>query len=430
MNRTSIETVPAQQRLEIVVDTMRDMSRQTDPQAMVRAYVEKIRQIVPVDRGLSLSRRELAWPKYRITRSTTWKEEINPWKEKHRLPLLAGGLLAELIYGDEPRIIDDLTAVLEDDDPAAEYLSGFGSLMAIPNYDRGEALNMTVFLREDRGAFEHDQLPDIVWRSNLFGRATNNLALKDELERAYRQLDREMQIVGEIQRSLLPQTLPEIPTLDLAAFYQPSRRAGGDYYDFFPLPEGKWGIFIADVSGHGTPAAVLMAVTHSIAHSHPGPPSPPGDVLAYLNHHLVARYTSLNETFITAFYGIYDPATRSIRYASAGHNPPRVKRCRGGELLSLDAAGGLPLGVSDEVGYDEAVEQLQCGDQIVFYTDGITEMHNGRGELFGAERLDGVLAGCKQEAQALLDRVLAAVDAFADGQPADDDRTLIVARVK
>ncbi|MEX2187090.1 MAG: hypothetical protein WD875_09865, partial [Pirellulales bacterium] len=208
MNRPTLETVSWRQRLDIVVDTMRDMSRQTDPQAMVRAYVEKIRQIVPVDSGLSLSRRDLAWPKYRITRSTTWEEDINPWKEKHRLPLLSGGLLAELIYGDEPRIVDDLS--VEDDDPAAEYLSGFGSLMAIPNYDQGEALNMTVFLREDRGAFEHDQLPDIVWRSNLFGRATNNLALKDELERAYRQLDRELQIVAEIQRSLLPQTLPEI----------------------------------------------------------------------------------------------------------------------------------------------------------------------------------------------------------------------------
>ncbi|MEX2186274.1 MAG: PP2C family protein-serine/threonine phosphatase, partial [Pirellulales bacterium] len=227
-----------------------------------------------------------------------------------------------------------------------------------------------------------------------------------------------------------PQTLPEIPNLDLAAFYQPSRRAGGDYYDFFPLPEGKWGIFIADVSGHGTPAAVLMAITHSIAHSHPGPPSPPGEVLAYLNHQLVARYTSLNETFVTAFYGIYDPAERSIRYASAGHNPPRVKRCQDGELLSLDAAGGLPLGVSAEVRYDEAVEMLRTGDQIMFYTDGITEMHNGRGELFGARRLDDVLAGCKQEASALLDRVLSAVDSFADGQPSDDDRTLIVARVR
>jgi phosphoserine phosphatase RsbU/P len=428
MTRIPIETFTPQQRLDVVVETMREMSRQTDPQAMVRAYVERIRQIVPVDRGFSLSRRDLKWPQFRITRSTTWKEDINPWKEKHRLPLLSGGLLAELIYGDEPRIIDDLA--VDDNDPAADYLSGFGSLMAVPNYDMGEALNMTVFLREDRAGFDHDQLPDIVWRSNLFGRATNNLALKDELERAYRQLDRELQLVGEIQRSLLPQKLPEIPNLDVAAFYQPSRRAGGDYYDFFPLPHGKWGIFIADVSGHGTPAAVLMAITHALAHMHPGPPCPPGEVLAYLNHQLATRYTALHETFVTAFYGIYDPAARTIDYASAGHNPPRIKRCSDGSLLSLDSTGGLPLGVWDEVKYDVAREALRPGDQIVIYTDGITEMHNGRGEQFGTQRLDGVLAGCKQEARELLDAVLRAVDEFAEGEPADDDRTLIVARVK
>jgi sigma-B regulation protein RsbU (phosphoserine phosphatase) len=420
MNRPAIETVSVQERLKVVVETMREMSRQTDPQAMVRAYVEKIRQIVPIDRGISLSRRDLKGPQFRITRSTTWKEAINPWKEKHRLPLLSGGLLAELIYGDEPRIIDDL--MIEDDDPAADYLSGFGSLMAIPNYDGGEALNMTVFLREDRAAFEHDQLPDIVWRSNLFGRATNNLALKDELERAYRQLDRELQIVAEIQRALLPQKLPAIPNLDLAAFYQPSRRAGGDYYDFFPLPEGKWGIFIADVSGHGTPAAVLMAITHSIAHTHPGPPSPPGEMLTYLNHHLATRYTSLSETFVTAFYGIYDPATRTIDYASAGHNPPRIKRCQDGSLLSLDGTGGMPLGIYDEIRYEDTRERLVPGDQIVIYTDGITEMHNGRGDQFGMDRLDEVLSGCRWQARELLDAVLSAVDEFAAGQPADDGR--------
>src|SRR6185369_10191873 len=124
-------------------------------------------------------------------------------------------------------------------------------------------------------AFNPDQFPEFVWMGNLFGRATHNLVLSDELRSAYNTVDREMQIVADIQRSLLPETLPKIPTLDLAAYYQTSRRAGGDYYDFFPLPDGRWGILIADVSGHGTPAAVIMAITHSIAHSFPGPPSSP-----------------------------------------------------------------------------------------------------------------------------------------------------------
>ena len=95
-------------------------------------------------------------------------------------------------------------------------------------YDQGEALNMVVLLRQEAFAFPKDQIPDLVWRSNLFGRATNNLVLKGELQRAYDALDRELKVVGDIQRSLLPAKLPQIATLDLAAHYQPAQRAGGE----------------------------------------------------------------------------------------------------------------------------------------------------------------------------------------------------------
>jgi sigma-B regulation protein RsbU (phosphoserine phosphatase) len=416
-----------QNRLAVIVDTMREISRQTDPQAMVRIYGGRIRQLMPVDRSVSLSRRGLTFPNYRITRSTTWQENINPWKEKERLPLFAGGLLSRLIYADEPQLIDDLT--VEADDPAAAYLSGHRSLAAIPLFDQGVALNMVVVLRKEPAGFSRERFPEMVWLSNLFGRATNNLVLSGDLQAAYTALDHELKVVADIQRSLLPAELPRIPTLDLAAFYQPSRRAGGDYYDFFPLPEGKWGILIADVSGHGTPAAVLMAITHCIAHTHPGPAAPPGKILGYVNRHLTARYTGRSETFVTAYYGIYDPAKKELTYACAGHNPPRLKRCQDGTLAVLDGAKGLPLGILDQEEYQECVQQLQTGDQIVFYTDGITEAHNPAGEMFGTARLDQVLELCTLEAAALLDTVLQAVEQFAAGQPADDDRTVIVARI-
>jgi sigma-B regulation protein RsbU (phosphoserine phosphatase) len=416
-----------QKRLAQIVELMQDMSRQTDPQEMVRSYGQRVRLLLPSDRRISLSRRGLTAPKYRITRSTTWSENINPWKEKDRLPLLEGGLIAKLIYSDEPKIIDNLE--VSENDPAAEYLAGHHSLMAIPMFDQGVALNMVILLRKEPAAFPKEELPQLVWMSNLFGRATSNLVLSDELQRAYQALDRELKAVGEIQRSLLPTRLPTIPTLDLATHYQPSQRAGGDYYDFFPLPTGKWGIFIADVSGHGTPAAVLMAVTHCIAHTHPGPPQPPAQVLAYLNRHLASLYTSQNENFVTAFYGVYDPADRTLTYACAGHNPPRLKRCQDGTLLALDGAGGFPLGITSEGAYEECVQQFQPGDQIIFYTDGITEASNPEGKQFGTDGLNHALEDCSLQASALLDSVLRSVEEFANGHPADDDRTLIVARV-
>src|SRR5262249_14012835 len=152
------------------------------------------------------------------------------------------------------------------------YFAGQRSLVAIPLYDQGVALNMVIVMRKEPGAFAKEQVPELVWMSNLFGRATSNLVLAEELRKANAAIDQELKIVGDIQRSLLPGRLPKIPTMDLAASYQPSRRAGGDYYDFFPLPGNKWGILIADVSGHGTPSAVLMAITHTIAHTYPGEP--------------------------------------------------------------------------------------------------------------------------------------------------------------
>jgi phosphoserine phosphatase RsbU/P len=423
----SDRTIDWRARLALIVETMREMSRQTDPQAMVRAYGQRVAQLLPVDRRISLSRRGLTAPRFRITRSSTWNEDINPWKEKDRLPLLEGGLLAKLIYADEPWITDTLE--YDPDDPAAEYLAGQGSLMAIPMYDQGVALNMVVLMRREAAGFTHDQLPEWVWMSNLFGRAAQNLVLSEELKTAYEAVDRELKMVADIQRSLLPAELPHIPTMDLAAYYHTSARAGGDYYDFFPLPDEKWGILLADVSGHGTPAAVLMAITHSIAHTYPAPPIPPALLLNHVNHHLTTRYTAQSDTFVTAFYGIYDSKRRELNYACAGHNPPRLKPCRGTTVVSLDEVSGLPLGISAEENYGESVLKLNPGDQIVFYTDGITDANNPAGQMFGLDRLDQVLGGCRNSASNVLGLVLAAVDQFAEGRPADDDRTLIIGTI-
>jgi sigma-B regulation protein RsbU (phosphoserine phosphatase) len=416
-----------QERMDWVVATMREMSIQTDPQEMGAAYRARMRQLMQVDGSINISRRDLAAPYFRVTRSSSWKTPINPWKERDRLPLLCGGFLADLIYGDEPRYFDDLQ--VPDDDPAAEYLAGYRSMLAVPMYDQGSALNMVLMLRHEPAAFDRESFPELVWMSNLFGRATSNLVLSEKLRAAYELADHEMKVIADIQLSLLPARMPKVPTMAVAAHYQTSNWAGGDYYDFFPLPDGKWGILIADVSGHGAPAAVLMAVVHSLAHTYPGPHDSPGKLLDYLNQHLTARYTAQSDTFITAFYGIYQPAGRSLTYAVAGHNPPRLKRCQDGSLALLNRVRGLPLGISPVETYQDASHLLVPGDELVLYTDGITEADNGAGELFGLERLDKVLENCSIGASDLLKAVLVAVEEFTGGRPAHDDRTLLVAKI-
>jgi sigma-B regulation protein RsbU (phosphoserine phosphatase) len=415
------------ERLAHVVTTMREMSSHTDAQVMRSAYTARMRRLIPVDGTVSLSRRELEAPRYRITRSSRWKEEINPWTEKDRLPLLGGGILAEWIYGDEPLLLDDLS--VPELDPGFEYLEGFRSAAVIPMYDRGVSLNMVVLLRREAGAFPPQQFPELVWVSNLYGRATHNLLLSQQLEQAFSEVDYELKVVGDIQRSLLPDRMPDIPTMALAAHYQTSRRAGGDYYDFFPLAEGRWGLFIADVSGHGTPAAVVMAVTHSLAHTYPGTHRTPAELLGYLNQKLHSMYTARHDTFVTAFYGIYDPQRRKLTYASAGHNPPRLKRCADGSLVLLNGTGGLPLGIFAGEVYEEETYQLVPGDQLVLYTDGITEAYNSAGEMFGLGRLDKLLENCTVGAPHLLESVLVELEEFTGGRPADDDRTLLVAKI-
>jgi sigma-B regulation protein RsbU (phosphoserine phosphatase) len=421
---------PWRGELSVIVDLVRDISRQSDPQLAAKLYGQRLREhgVVPFDEYVAVSRRDLAVPAYRITRSTRWKEEVNPWRDRQKLPVFTSGLLGKLIYSNEPAVIEDLPAALSNDDPAYEYLRGFGLLVTFPEYDAGEALNMGVILLRDPARFPFERLPDMLWQANLWGRSVLNLVLKNQLRAAYDVLDEELRTVGDMQKSLLPTTLPEIATLDMAVHYETSRRAGGDYYDLFDLGQERWGILIADVSGHSTPAAVIMAITHAVAHLHPGNGTPPSELLAFVNHHLANRYTSVPTTFVTAFYAVYDAKARTLTYARAGHNPPRLRH--GNNVLGLDHVGGLPLGITAHESYDQYTVQLAVGDAILFYTDGITEARGDAGAMFGTEPLDRALLARKDSARQLLATVLKDVHELTIGQPLQDDRTLLAAIVR
>jgi sigma-B regulation protein RsbU (phosphoserine phosphatase) len=414
-------------QLAFIVTMMRELSQQTDPLEMRRAYLQRMRAILPLDGSLTLSRRGLSYPFYRITRSSRWEEDINPWQNQDRLPTLEGGIIAEWIYGNEALLLENFTP--PEADPAREYLEGYRSIAVIPLYDGGESINLALLMRSEPNAFSSAQFPEMVWTSNMYGRITHSLVLRKELDAAYADVDYELKGVASIQRRLLPAKLPKIPRLGIAAHYQTSRRAGGDYYDVFALPEGRWGLLIADVSGHGIPAAVVMAVTHALAHSFTGQQASPSELLRYLNTKLHDLHTSRTDTFVTAFYAIYDPATLRMTYASAGHNPPRLKRCEDGSTVSLDGVKNLPLGIDPDEIFEQTSYQLVLGDQVVLYTDGITEAHNNQGEMFGLARMDKVLENCAIGASDLLQAVLDALEQFAAGRPADDDRTILVLKV-
>lgn len=419
--------------LAVIDRVMRSVSDISDPEDMVSAYWAGIKELLPIKNWLALSRRGVTAPDFLITRSSRFTEHPNPWLERDRLPRLRGGLLGEIAYADAPVVIDNLPQRLAKDDPAYFYLEGFAALVALPNYDQGAGLNVGITLYDSLDDFHPEWVPMMHWQASLFGRGTQNLVLKNQLTDAMSRLERELKIVGDIQRSLLPPAPPQIRGFEIATHYQTSAQAGGDYYDFFPFTDGAWGVLIADVSGHGTPAAVLMAVTHAIAHTRPGDPKPPREILAHLNHHLGRSYTG-SGAFVTAFYAELDPATCTFTYAVAGHNPPRL--VRDGRVLSVDGRGGPPLGVLPDGAFSDDTLRLLPGDVLVLYTDGITEAmapptQAGRRELFGTDRLDACLiAAADRPVDDIVRAVNDAVHDFTAGAPPGDDRTLVVLRCR
>lgn len=422
-----------QERLGEVIDLLKLTSHASDdPQKSVLAYASRMRKWSTADRIISLSRRDLAPPLVRVTRSTTWTREVDPWRETDTLPVFDRGLLSDLIHAGEPRIISNLS--IDPADPGFEYLKDIRSVMALPTWDGGEALNMVVQMSFQEDAFSNDRLPELLWISNLFGRLTKNLVLGRQVKEAYEALDREVKVVADIQMSLLPQENPTISTLELATHYQSSTRAGGDYYDFFDLGAGKWGILIADVSGHGTPAAVLMAILHAIAHVTPMQALEPDEVLSFINRAMAKRYTLESGSFVTMIYATYDSTSRTLRFANAGHPRPLVRAADGRVSEIGQEIGGVPLGILPEVEYESAQAQLAPGQALVFYTDGITEAFGPGRELFGERRLHesiqvGALSGDK-DASAILNKIVEDVGTFSGLTNRSDDRTLVVGMVK
>jgi len=173
-----------------------------------------------------------------------------------------------------------------------------------------------------------------------------------------------------------------------------------------------------------------MAITHAIAHSQPGTHTPPAALLDHLNDQLAGAYAR-EGTFVTAFYGILDPRCRTLTYSRAGHNPPRL--VRGEQVLSLDEVGGLPMGIAPELNFEQLTVELQSGDLLVLYTDGITEAEppgsNGEKQ-YGLERFDQLLRDCGSgAAQQCVDQVCETIAAHCEHTQPTDDQTMIAMRV-
>jgi PAS domain S-box-containing protein len=237
--------------------------------------------------------------------------------------------------------------------------------------------------------------------------------------------EQELRVARVIQHTLLPKSVPELEGYQIATYYQPAREVGGDFYNFLKLEDGRLGLVVGDAAGEGVPAALVMANTQSVlrAVAQRGGITPE-QVLAEANEVLYA-YVPPN-IFVTCFYAILDPESGCLIYANAGHDVPYLRR-RNGDAEELRARG-MPLGLMPSMSYQQKEIALEAGDSALFYSDGLVEAHDPKGEMFGFPRLRGLIAEHGEE-RALGDFLLKELYSFVgEGWEQEDDITLLTLR--
>ncbi len=238
-------------------------------------------------------------------------------------------------------------------------------------------------------------------------------------------LERELQMAREIQESLLPRRMPQLPGYELRAHWRSAREVAGDFYDVFLLADNTLGVVIADVSDKGAAAALFMASARSMIRSHALSDFTPFETLSRTNDMIVAD--AGDGTFVTVYYSLFRPDGHAV-HINAGHNPPAVYHHSSGEVSFLPR-GGRALGWFLNNPLKPIDLKLETGDVIVYYTDGLTDAENEAGESFGEERLAQALETCgDQSAEVILDYLVEQVDDFCGDVPAFDDLTLCVVR--
>src|SRR5215210_9073677 len=223
------------------------------------------------------------------------------------------------------------------------------------------------------------------WSEGTYAYELTQQRLDQELRERER-FEQELRVARRIQQALLPKGLPLLENWDIVPYYQPAREVGGDFYDFLPLPEGRVGVIIGDVSGKGIAAALVMANTQSVLRAVSQGSATPGELLAQVNEVLFAYIQS--NMFVTCFCGILNPESGRFTYANAGHNPPL--RQHGGKPTDLRATG-MPLGLMPGMTYEVKATVLLPGDGVLFYSDGLIEAHNTEREMLGSSRLKALV---------------------------------------
>ena len=336
---------------------------------------------------------------------------ITGWVLKHRQPLLIENLASDKRF---------LTSEQEKKD--------IRTLLSVPIQFQGQLIGLlTVTNKKDQPSFSQDDLRLLSIIAAQSGQIIRNSQLQQDVLEKQR-LAMELATARQIQQNLLPSTIPDIPGLEIACYFNPAEEVGGDYFDFFPLKENQLGIVQADVSGHGASAAMIMTMLKGILHSITKNFLDLPSALSQTNQ--VVHQTAPPETFITMIMLVYDSNHRTLSFSNAGHNPPLFYQNNTNSLHYLELRG-CALNCLPDASFALSKINLQPDDFILIYTDGLTEAVNRNSEMFGYDRLKNVLIDNKySSASDIIKQVKQELTTFCGQIHQADDIALMVLKGK
>ncbi|MDQ3375350.1 MAG: SpoIIE family protein phosphatase [Actinomycetota bacterium] len=317
---------------------------------------------------------------------------------------------------------------LDLDSPALAKMREAGVKLLVPLVSQGELiglLNLGPRLsQQEYSADDRKLLSDLATQTAPAVRVAQLVRQQQQEAKERERIEQELKVARLIQQTLLPKTLPEIPGYEVAAYYQPAREVGGDFYDFLTLEDGRLGLVVGDVTDKGVPAALVMATTRTMLRAAAQRLLSPGEVLQRVNDVLVQDIPP--NMFVTCLYAILDPESGRLVYANAGHDLPYRRRAGRGGVADELRARGMPLGLMPGMGYEEKEMVLNRGESVLFYSDGLVEAHDPRRDMFGFPRLQGLVGAHRSGGSSLISFLLAELARFTgEGWEQEDDITLV-----
>src|ERR1700758_2604660 len=340
---------------------------------------------------------------------------------KHDIPL-GRGLVGAAAESQQAVLVADVTK----DPRYVEANPETRSELVVPLVYKGKVVGVLDLEHTRRGFFTEEHKRTMTTLAAQIAIAVENARLYEEIVKQERRLERDLSLARELQGRLLPQSNPKLAHLDVAAKFVPARTIGGDLYDFIPYSMSRLGIVIGDVSGKGAPAAIYAALVSGIIRSHAPIEPAPSEMLSAVNLSLAER--RIEDEFVSIIFAVWDDAHRTLTISNSVL--PRPVFVHGGKNEVVEATG-LPLGLFDEAEYDEFHFRMKPGDMFVFFSDGMLDARNRKGELFGRGRVEKIVSESSGDsAAAVVESLFKAAAEFSAGVETFDDQTVVAIRVR